>query len=201
MPKNRQEIPKAERKFAIVAAAAELFGREGYHATTVAAVARAAGLTSAAIHWYFPTKDDLFAAVFNTSFAAARERAEADPKTAGDPRAQLIDLLARLQRFHNLHRAAYERMEESGAVREAYLAAHDWLESRLLASVAARRSGAQPTGRLAIAAGVLLEGVLISGRTRGLSIAELIDTLIDALVLLCPEGDANSGPRGRHSPV
>ncbi|WP_313676096.1 helix-turn-helix domain-containing protein [Mycolicibacterium sp.] len=194
MPKNRQEIPKAEREAAIVAAAGELFGNEGYHATTMAAVARAAGLTSAAVHWYFATKDDLFAAAFDRAFAAARRRVESAPETAGDPRAQLIAILVGLQPFHSLHRAAYERMDESESVRAAYIRAHDWLDDRLLAAVAARRSDAAQTDSPAVIGGVLLEGVLISGRTRGIPIAELVDTLIDALAAL-PTPRRNATPQ------
>ncbi len=190
MPRNRQQIPKAERESAIVAAAGGLFGSEGYQATTMAAVARAAGLTPAAVHWYFATKDDLFAAVFGTAFAAARRRVETKPETAEDPRAQLIEVLIGLQPFHGLHRAAYERMEESEAVRIAYTGAHEWLEDRLLAAVTARGCGVVPTPKLAIVGGVLLEGVLISGRTRDLSVTELVDTLIDALIGLAARGAA-----------
>lgn len=184
MPRNRKAIPKAERQSAIVAAAGALFAEQGYRATSVADVARAAGLTSAAVHWYFPTKDDLFAAVLDHGFATASRRIETDPRTAGDPRAQLVDLLVRLQQFHNLHRAAYERMDESEAIHSAYMRINDWLDSHLLESVAVRRSGAAPTGKLAIAAGVLLEGALVTGRLRDLSVVELVDMLIDALVAL-----------------
>lgn len=184
MPKNRRAIPKAERESAIIAAAGDLFAKQGYHATSVTDVARAAGLTSAAIHWYFPTKDDLFAAVLDRAFASATRRVETDPRTAGDPHAQLVELLVRLEPFHNLHRTAYERMSESEAVQASYTRVHDWLESRLLDSVAARRAGPAPTGKVAIVAGVLLEGVLITGRTRDLSVLDLTDMLIDAVVAL-----------------
>ncbi|WP_458318771.1 TetR/AcrR family transcriptional regulator [Mycolicibacterium brisbanense] len=49
---------------ALVAAARELFAREGYEATSLDAVAAAAGMTKGAVYHHFDSKRELFAAVF-----------------------------------------------------------------------------------------------------------------------------------------
>lgn len=60
-PKN----PRPDRRKEILDAALELFARKGYSAATNAEIARAAGVTAAALYYYFPSKLDLFkAAVF-----------------------------------------------------------------------------------------------------------------------------------------
>ncbi len=48
----------------IIAAAAKFFGEKGYHNTTTAEVAEAAGVAAGAIYIYFSSKEDLLVAVF-----------------------------------------------------------------------------------------------------------------------------------------
>ncbi len=45
-----------ERRALILRAAAEEFDRVGFAATTIAAVARAAGVSQGTLHFHFPTK-------------------------------------------------------------------------------------------------------------------------------------------------
>jgi hypothetical protein len=70
-----------------------------------------------AVHWYFPTKDDLFAAVLERVFGEAIAEVEAsDPA----PRDRLEALLPKTQKYRVLRREAYERIEESEALRAVY---------------------------------------------------------------------------------
>src|SRR2546430_10908949 len=48
----------------LVAAAGQLFGQDGYAATSIDAIAAAAGLTKGAAYHHFPTKAALFHVVF-----------------------------------------------------------------------------------------------------------------------------------------
>jgi TetR/AcrR family fatty acid metabolism transcriptional regulator len=48
----------------IIAAAARFFGERGYHSTTTAEVAEAAGVAAGTIYIYFSSKEDLLVAVF-----------------------------------------------------------------------------------------------------------------------------------------
>ncbi|GAA2797096.1 TetR/AcrR family transcriptional regulator [Kitasatospora aburaviensis] len=58
-------MPRAERERQVLAAATEEFGRHGYEATTVAAVAARVGVTKPLLHQYFGSKQDLYLACLN----------------------------------------------------------------------------------------------------------------------------------------
>lgn len=52
-----------ERKIAILEAALLVFSQKGYKAATNKEIAQEAGITAAALYWYFPSKEELFRAV------------------------------------------------------------------------------------------------------------------------------------------
>jgi AcrR family transcriptional regulator len=52
----------------ILKAATELFSNRGFHETSMAEVARAAGVSKALIFWHFKTKEELFVAVLGRLF-------------------------------------------------------------------------------------------------------------------------------------
>lgn len=54
----------------------QLYARQGYAATTLAAVAREAGMTPAAVHYYFKTREQLFDAIFDEHILPMRTRIE-----------------------------------------------------------------------------------------------------------------------------
>lgn len=55
-------MPRAERERQALAAAGEEFGRHGYEATTMAAIAARVGVTKPLLHQYFGSKQDLYLA-------------------------------------------------------------------------------------------------------------------------------------------
>ena len=179
MPRNRQQIPKAEREAAVLEQARELFIAKGYRGTRVAEVGRAAGIASAAVHWYFPTKDDLFAAVLEQVFGEAVADVDASDLAARD---KLEAFLSKTKRYRGLHRQAYERMEESNALRSVYIGLLQWLEDLLLQAISERIPEGTDTDPIADTAHVLLEGMLISVRELDRPVGDLIDMVIDALV-------------------
>ena len=63
MPRNRPELSREEKSAEIAQVAECMFLEQGYEGTTMAAIAREAGVASNVVHWYFPTKDELFVAV------------------------------------------------------------------------------------------------------------------------------------------
>ncbi|MBP2336272.1 TetR/AcrR family transcriptional regulator [Saccharothrix coeruleofusca] len=191
MPKNSQEIPHAERRAKVLDEAIRQFAGNGYRATSITAIAKVLGLSSAAVHWYFPTKDDLFAEVLTSMFHAATERASGDPDLGGDPRAELISVLEELDPHKALVREAYERLNTSSTLREAYAKVLQWADDRLIRAIAQRVSEDADVDLLAETAHVLLEGLLVSVRTRDRSIADMIDLLIDPLAAA-----AAARPRG-----
>ncbi|QCD60128.1 TetR/AcrR family transcriptional regulator [Streptomyces hawaiiensis] len=58
-------VPRAAREQQVLAAATEEFGRRGYEATTVAAIATRVGVTKPLLHHYFGSKQELYLACLN----------------------------------------------------------------------------------------------------------------------------------------
>jgi AcrR family transcriptional regulator len=63
---------KSQRRDEIMAAAKKVFARKGFHATTIADIAKEAGLAYGSIYWYFDSKDDLFHDLIATEEYALR---------------------------------------------------------------------------------------------------------------------------------
>ena len=67
------EEDKEERRNDILAAAKKVFSRKGYHATTIADIAKTAKLSYGSIYWYFDSKDALFHALMESEGRALRD--------------------------------------------------------------------------------------------------------------------------------
>ncbi|MEB3981980.1 TetR family transcriptional regulator [Mycobacterium sp. 663a-19] len=63
---------KSRRRDEIMAAAKEVFARKGFHDTTIADIAKRAGLAYGSIYWYFDSKDELFHALMAVEEGALR---------------------------------------------------------------------------------------------------------------------------------
>lgn len=62
--KNRKQIEEiADARLRLLEASVHLFAEQGVTGTTVAEIARLAGVTSAMVHYYFKTKDQLLDAI------------------------------------------------------------------------------------------------------------------------------------------
>lgn len=59
----------ANRREDILHVAAELFSRQGYHATTVADIARAAGIAQGTVYLYFGSKKEVFSALVDQTLS------------------------------------------------------------------------------------------------------------------------------------
>ncbi|MGP4017352.1 TetR/AcrR family transcriptional regulator [Saccharopolyspora sp. 5N708] len=66
----------AARREAITQAAATLFAERGFEGTSAAEIAKAAGLSSGSVFYYFTDKRALFRAIFEPDLPAARELVE-----------------------------------------------------------------------------------------------------------------------------
>jgi AcrR family transcriptional regulator len=65
---------KSQRRGEILVAAKEVFARKGFHATTIADIAKQAGLAYGSIYWYFDSKEELFRALMAVQEVALRAR-------------------------------------------------------------------------------------------------------------------------------
>jgi AcrR family transcriptional regulator len=63
---------KSKRRGEIMAAAKKVFARNGFHATTIAYIAKEAGLAYGSVYWYFDSKDELFHALMSAEGDALR---------------------------------------------------------------------------------------------------------------------------------
>jgi len=99
---------KEQRRRDLLAAAKRLFAERGFNATTIADVARAAGVSYGVVYWYFESKDDLFHALMSEEEAALRERITG----ALDNRAAKTDLRVALR---EAVQATFEYFDEDRA--------------------------------------------------------------------------------------
>lgn len=89
MARRTQAERSEETTAALVRAARELFGGKGYAATSIDAVAAAAGVTKGAAYHHFGGKAPLFRAAFEAELAAVYAKLEAVAAEEGDPWAAL----------------------------------------------------------------------------------------------------------------
>ena len=122
MPRNRPDRSRDDKASELVSIAQKLFLEQGYEGTTIAAIAREAGVATNVVHWYFPTKDDLFVAVLDALQSGDLEEAQARlvRSATGQQRELLESLLTefvwrRLDRY-GLLATLHERLHFSPVV-------------------------------------------------------------------------------------
>ena len=96
-PRPRWRRRKAERPGDIVAAALAVFAERGFAGARIEEIARRAGLSKGALYLYFPTKQELFRAVVETTVLPNIEAIERMVMTVEMPFADRLRLL--LPRF------------------------------------------------------------------------------------------------------
>jgi len=87
-----RESRAAAKRQAAVASARRIFAKEGFAAASTAQIAAEAGVSTATLYRYFPTKQDLFAAAVGS---AADELSDGLEGLPGDPRERLEALARR----------------------------------------------------------------------------------------------------------
>lgn len=133
MPRNRQEVPREQRIGELLAVAEEQFLARGFAGTSVAEIARAAGIEPGSVYWYFRSKDDAFAAVLNRLLDGEVARIET---LAGDPPSKLFTALDSVERRRTLHPCVAERAPHSPAVLAYHERLHAWLHDLAVDAVA-----------------------------------------------------------------
>lgn len=179
MPKNYRNIDRGERVERLLAIASGQFLSVGYAGTTMSEIARLAGLTSPAVYWYFPSKDDALAAVHRRMLAATRERLSAQ---------QDLTPMARLERYLDivraearpLHRMLHERAPFSTAVADALDEIHRELEDMIRAAVHARSARFADLERIVSLSMAVIEGT--SAVNAEVHSSDLVRWAIDNLV-------------------
>lgn len=129
MPRNRRPQPKAEKRSELIAAARELFLKDGYTATAIGRIARAAEVTPNTVYWYFRDKDDLLIAVLNELLAEGLSEYRS---VAGEPIAeQLVWLVGQLRQTRELVTTVHARLSASPPLAEWHANFHSTVEHLL----------------------------------------------------------------------
>lgn len=114
MPRNRRPQDREEKLAEIVSAAVGLFSDTGFEQTSMARIARAAGVTPNTIYWYVEDKDALLVAALDRLLAEALQdfSEQADSPLLD----QVLWTLDRLQRHRNLISVVHARSERAAVV-------------------------------------------------------------------------------------
>ena len=94
-PKSRRAENREARRNCIVAAARDAFLEQGYAATSMSTIATQLGGSKGTLWAYFPSKEDLFAAVLDDVTASFRENLEDALRPGRDCRTTLFDFAER----------------------------------------------------------------------------------------------------------
>jgi len=144
MPAGLQQRKRDLVRDTIARAAWELFAAEGYEATTVADIARAAGVSRRTFFRYFSSKEDVVVgtsdALAEDVLAAFARRPPTEPPLDAIREALRPVVEARLAEPREA-RAIVRQLRESRTLRRAMLERHARMEERL-AVLLARRMGA-----------------------------------------------------------
>jgi AcrR family transcriptional regulator len=92
----RAEAQRGARREAILKVAAALFGQKGYHATSVADVISAAGISRGTFYLYFDNKDSLFLELMEQFIQRIMEVVEVVDPSGPNPAAEIYDNVRRV---------------------------------------------------------------------------------------------------------
>jgi AcrR family transcriptional regulator len=181
MPRNRRSTPRDLRVNEVLTAASELFLSQGFAKTPMTRVAEAVGVANSAIYWYFPTKDDLLAGVWNRALDEELERLAT--RGPDDPFERLIQGLIELRPYRQLHVTLHERMLQSEACRAVHDRLLGWIRDVVTAGLTEQGYDPAQEADLVELVVAVFEGANVPGiRTR--TATDLIHTLLLKIGLL-----------------
>jgi TetR/AcrR family transcriptional regulator, regulator of autoinduction and epiphytic fitness len=128
MPATRPHVERDAKVAEILDAAEERLLRDGYEATTMAATPPDAGVSSNAVYWYYPGKDELLAAVMRRR--QDRGFARLDERTPAPLPERALAALAALDEVAKVSATVHERARHSHAVAEVHFEFHAGIERR-----------------------------------------------------------------------
>jgi TetR/AcrR family transcriptional regulator, cholesterol catabolism regulator len=129
MPSTKPTQDREEKRAELIGAARRLFVEDGYEATSMASLARAAGVAPNTIYWYFADKDAVLIAVLDavlgdalTEYASVAQSPPAD---------QLVWVIDQLQQVRRLVGTVHARIDRSPALDAWHTAFHAGAEDLL----------------------------------------------------------------------
>lgn len=128
MPRNRPERSREDKSAELVEIARRLFREKGYEGTTMAGIAREAGIATNVVHYYFATKDELFVAALDS---LQREDLERAKSSAASLEAALGEFVCSRLDQYGLIATLHERSHVSPVMAEFHERAHRRYEDAL----------------------------------------------------------------------
>jgi AcrR family transcriptional regulator len=160
-PKNPERTRQREEE--ILAAAAVVFARRGYADTDLEQVAKAVGVSKAAIYYYFKSKESLFLAAVDQGMRLLGEAVQARGSDVEDPLARIGEAIRAYLRFFHDHpqfvelliqeRAAFRDRKKSTYFEHRDASAQRWRD--------------------------IFAGLIRDGRVRELPVERLLDVVSD----------------------
>ena len=136
MPSTKPHQDREEKRAEVISAARRLFVEDGYDATSMAALARSAGVAPNTIYWYFGDKDDVLIAVLDAVLADALA---AYGGIADRPlEEQLYWTVGQLQQISRLVTTVHARIGRSEALNAWHETFHGTTEGLLRATLQRR---------------------------------------------------------------
>lgn len=114
MPRNKIQQNADEKRTEIVAAARSLFLAGGYEATSMGAIASAAGVAANTIYWYFRDKDELLVAVLDAELEQGLQAFMGAAAT--DLTGRLLQVIGQLEQARRLVTTVHARMQTSAVI-------------------------------------------------------------------------------------
>jgi AcrR family transcriptional regulator len=107
----------------ILLAAATAFAERGFHATTTRDIAAQAGLSSAALYFYFRSKEEVLYQIATSALDFTIDVAATEAKSPGSPTDRLTNLVRVLTIWHTYNsQVAHVVLYQTGALTTAHLA-------------------------------------------------------------------------------
>lgn len=145
-------------------------------------IAKDVGVKSAAVHWYFPTKEDLFAAAFDNAMRVGYDAVASAEIPDSSPQKQVVHFLIDRSGHRQLHFDAHDLADHCEQIADTHNQMHIWLGDRLQRAVQQRLPKDVDLDLTDAIGHVLLEGLLNTKRLDH-DIEEIIEFSIDALSL------------------
>ena len=156
MRRASNDEEKGKRRDEILSAAKTVFARSGFHSTTMADVAKEAGLSYGTVYWYFDSKEALFHALMDSEEMALRAHigqsvidnalANNDPEVALSAIKHAIR--ATLEFFENDRQAARLLFRDSLSLGDKFEQHLFGIYERFIGDIEVAIVAAQQTGRI-----------------------------------------------------
>ncbi len=158
MAKNKRDVDSEVKREQIEDAACMLFLVEGYESTSMASIAKTAGVAPNTLYWYFASKDDLLVAILDRLVnRAMAQLATMQRQSFGD---QVLWLLMEFQQASKLISTVHARLDKSDKIREWHDRFHAMLDRMLVQQMVGKGMSPAKASVMATVGTYVVEGLL-----------------------------------------